>query len=653
MIFHELISVNIMAPERAGRRRLLAYRCFDELDDAVIILDQNNAVARLNRQFQETFGIDNETVLGMDAREFAARYFARLFFKREDADQMLEALQSKKETLHTTCRMRTHVGEVRWFSFSRHSMAGKPYEGMTFARFQDITSKRYEAIRSASITGTQIGTEAIFADIGELIPFGVWICEPDGTTLYVSPSFLDLTGASLEECRTRGWLKCAPISNQDTIFADWRRCVDAGCQWNRELKITRLNGECHTILSRGGPIHANGGEIILWAGINLDITARKRAEQLTAVRAAQQAAIADLGRFALAGADLPELMDALVRAVARHLGVECVKVLRYIPDEENFLLEAAVGFSRTHVGTEIVDGGTDSQAGYTLLSCEPVIVEDFDTETRFCGPDLLRREGIVSGISVIIHGEDSPYGVFGAHTRSLRRFTRDDINFVRAAANILAQGIKRKETEEALINSEEKFRAIAQRSFDMIYTCYYKSGIAYMSPAVTRILGYSPEELIGQKCQDYVSPLAQEEWRDAQKRLARGEPVEGLEVEFRRKDGTTAFVELNESPIMEHGKVVGVQTAGRDITERKQHERLQRQAFRQIEQNIEQFAVLGDHIRQPLQVALGRAELLDDEEATEVIRSQVERINNYIKQLDQGWVESRKVREFLQRREMD
>ena len=80
---------------------------------------------------------------------------------------------------------------------------------------------------------------------------------------------------------------------------------------------------------------------------------------------------------------------------------------------------------------------------------------------------------------------------------------------------------------------------------------------------------------------------------------------------------------------MEHGRVVGVQVVGRDITERKQNEHLRRQAFEQIERNIEQFAVLGDHIRQPLQVILGRAELLDDEKTAAIVRAQVERINEH------------------------
>ncbi len=105
---------------------------------------------------------------------------------------------------------------------------------------------------------------------------------------------------------------------------------------------------------------------------------------------------------------------------------------------------------------------------------------------------------------------------------------------------------------------------------------------------------------------------------------------------------------------MENAKVVGVQATGRDITERRQNERLRQQAFEQIERNIEQFAVLGDHIRQPpLQVILGMADLTDDPRTSTVIHNQVERINEYITQLDRGWVESREVRAFLRRHEQD
>ncbi len=209
-----------------------------------------------------------------------------------------------------------------------------------------------------------------------------------------------------------------------------------------------------------------------------------------------------------------------------------------------------------------------------------------------------------------------------------------------------------KEMQNALRESEERFREIAQRSFDMIYTCYTDRGVTYISPAVMRILGYTPEEMIGVQCCDYVLDESWPAWQEARARIARGESVEGLIVKLRRKDGTVVAVEMNESPIIEGGEVVGTQTVGRDVSDRKHYEDLRLQAFYQIEQNIEQFAILADHIRLPLQVILGMADLIDDGEASERIRGQVARINGIVKQLDEGWVESREIREFLRRNEL-
>ena len=186
----------------------------------------------------------------------------------------------------------------------------------------------------------------------------------------------------------------------------------------------------------------------------------------------------------------------------------------------------------------------------------------------------------------------------------------------------------------------------------MIYTCYRDRGIAYISPAVTRILGYTPEEMIGEQCCDYILDESWPAWQEGRSRIVQGESVVGLCVNLRRKDGTIATLEMNESPIIEGGEVVGVQTVGRDISDWKHYENLRLQAFYLIEQNIVQFASLADYIRLPLQVILGMADLIDDGEASEKIRGQVGRINSIVRQLDEGWVESREIREFLRRNEL-
>ncbi len=221
-----------------------------------------------------------------------------------------------------------------------------------------------------------------------------------------------------------------------------------------------------------------------------------------------------------------------------------------------------------------------------------------------------------------------------------------------AVTKQLGRIIERLQMEAALEESEEKFRGIAQRSFDLIVTSYLADGLNYVSPAMERILGYSPEEMKGTVWEDYVLPSSLPVWEEGRRKVLRGEQVEGLQVEVRRKDGETAILELNVSPIVENGTVVGSQAVGRDISERILYERLREQAFDMTERNIAQFAVLADHVRHPLQVVMGVADLLDDEKAAEKLREQVRRINVQISELDREWVESRAIRQFLKRYEL-
>ncbi len=221
-----------------------------------------------------------------------------------------------------------------------------------------------------------------------------------------------------------------------------------------------------------------------------------------------------------------------------------------------------------------------------------------------------------------------------------------------AVAERLGRIIERFQAEAALRESEAKFRGIAQRSFDLIATSYLDGGLNYISPAMERILGYPPEMMKGTDWEDYILPVSLPVWEEGRRRVLQGRSVEGLQIEVRRKNGETAVLEVNGSPIIEKGVTVGFQAVGRDISERVLYERLREQALDLNARNIAQFAVLADHVRHPLQVIMGVADLLDDAETAEILSEQVKRINTRISELDREWVESRKIREFLKRYEL-
>ncbi|HMK16099.1 MAG TPA: hypothetical protein VK450_04185, partial [Methanomicrobiales archaeon] len=89
-----------------------------------------------------------------------------------------------------------------------------------------------------------------------------------------------------------------------------------------------------------------------------------------------------------------------------------------------------------------------------------------------------------------------------------------------------------------------------------------------------------------------------------------------------------------------------------EIFQRKLMEAQKREAYEQIEKNIEQFAILGDHIRNPLAVIVGIADL-DGGPTSGSIIQQARIIDQIITQLDRGWIESEKIREFLKKNNND
>lgn len=182
----------------------------------------------------------------------------------------------------------------------------------------------------------------------------------------------------------------------------------------------------------------------------------------------QQACVAALGLRALAGVAVDRLMDEVVALVAENLNVEFCKVLQLLPDGNSLLLRSGVGWNDGLVGRATVDAGVNSQAGYTLLHSDPVVVEDLRTETRFSGPPLLLDHGVVSGMSVVVAGRSEPYGVLGVHSRERRLFTEDDANFIQSVANVLASAIERERAEEELCKAyDELDDKVRQRTAEL------------------------------------------------------------------------------------------------------------------------------------------------------------------------------------------
>ena len=237
--------------------------------------------------------------------------------------------------------------------------------------------------------------------------------------------------------------------------------IRTGAGFELELELVRTDGVPRYVIGRGEVERDSGGRIALVRGTVEDITDRKQAENAIRLAALRQEVVAELGEQALRNEPPATVLNEAVARVARTLGVEYSKVLELLPDGQALVLRAGVGWKDGLVGHATVGSGLDSQAGFTLLSKDPVVVEDLRTEQRFSGPPLLHEHEVVSGVSVIISTSAGPYGVLGAHTRQRRAFSPDEANFLQSVANVLGSMIERRRAEDALLRSNRAHRALS------------------------------------------------------------------------------------------------------------------------------------------------------------------------------------------------
>jgi diguanylate cyclase (GGDEF)-like protein len=173
-----------------------------------------------------------------------------------------------------------------------------------------------------------------------------------------------------------------------------------------------------------------------------------RSERSSRMQAEQQREVARFGQLALEGADIDELSDEASRIIARVLDIDCAGVLKLLPGSEELLVASAVGVPEGVVGEARIPAGYRSQAGYALATGLATVVNDLAAETRFQQSELQTSLGMRSGAVILIKGQGQPYGVLGAMSRQLYEFSREDVDFLQAMANALANAIERRHTEE-------------------------------------------------------------------------------------------------------------------------------------------------------------------------------------------------------------
>lgn len=129
---------------------------------------------------------------------------------------------------------------------------------------------------------------------------------------------------------------------------------------------------------------------------------------------------------------------------------------------------------------------------------------------------------------------------------------------------------------------KQKFSATTERSFDIIHTVDKNGNLTYVSSSVKRVLGFTPKEALGKNINNFLPESQIPKSQRAFNEVMSNKIVEGLQLEIYRIDGSLITVEVNASPITKYGRVTGVHGVIRDITERKQAEKILRESYERL-----------------------------------------------------------------------
>ena len=375
----------------------------------------------------------------------------------------------------------------------------------------------------------------------------VWEIDADGLYMFVTPVVEDVLGYRPDEIAGRlHFYDLHPAESREEYKATVLAAARQGQEFrNLENPMVAKDGRTIWVSTNAFPLRGADGSLLGYRGSDMDITARKLAEESLRESEARTRAVQD------------NLPDGLVYQIDSG------------PDGQERR------FSYVSQGVERLHGVTAEEVLRNPMAIYgQVLPEDLR--------DVAAREAHAAQTQTPLQAEVRvrlPSGEI-----RWRRFTSAPRRL--ANGHLVWDGIEidvtdRKLAEEALRESEGRFTASTKASRSYVWQVDPTGLITYVSPMVEEVLGRRPEEIVGQlHFYDLLPPEDREEIKSFGSALmARRETIRGFENRNVAKDGRRVWLSSSASPLFgPDGTFRGYQGIDTDITARKQAEEALRES---------------------------------------------------------------------------
>jgi len=574
--------------EALFQERYLLHTLMDNLPDTIYFKDTASGFVRINRALSTYIGLnDPAEAVGKTDFDFFTEEHARLAYA--DEQEIIRTGQPVVGKEEKETRLDSHV---RWVSTTKMPFRGKDGRIIgTFGVARDITNVKLaeEALRDS---------EHQWRSLTEALPQLVWTAPPDGACDYFSRQWTQYTGVGESQLLGWGWLGVLHPDDREPTRRLWTDSLAGRNPYDVEYRVRGQDGSYRWFKTRGVPIRDSTGNIVKWFGTCTDITAGKQLEEeLRQANARLDVAVrgSNVGIWEI---DMPD-------GVYRNGSVHCLNVWEQLGyDGAQSPTDHAAWRAHWHPDDEV---GVE-RAVQAYLQGE---TKEFQTEYRVRHRDGSYRWVLSRGVAV-------------------RDAVGRPIRFAGSRFDIT----DRKRAEEALRESEERFRGTFENAAIGMGHVDVEGRFLRVNEKLCEIVGYTREEMLAKTFQEITYPEDLAADLEQFTSLMHGDLTSfSREKRFVRKDGSLVWVALSVSLQRDAaGRPVNTISIFQDISERKRLEEELRQAKEAAEaanQAKDEFLANVSHeIRTPMNAILGMTELALDTPLTEDQRQSLQTVKS-------------------------
>jgi PAS domain S-box-containing protein len=389
-------------------------------------------------------------------------------------------------------------------------------------------------------------------EIIETVPGLIWSNGPDGEPTHVSQRMLDYSGMRFEEFKHRGWEAFVhPAEFPETATAFYH-AIQTGTSYEGLMRLRRADGEFRWHHARCEPLRDQQGRVVQWYGLSVDIDEGKRAEDRLRL---SEANLAEAQRLSHTGSWVSNPATSKVL----YWSEECYRIWGFDPAQGPPY--RAIVLQRIHPD--------DRDRVYNEAQEALRQKRDHTIEFRIVLPD-----GTVKHLEAIGH----------------HLFSEDGELVQVVGTNI--DVTERKRAEQALRDSEAKFRDFAETASDW----FCEMGPDYKFTMLSEnAFGSGAADRIGTACWDHALDLEteSEKWRLLQETVFSRRPFRNFVYRGISSDGSPMYVRASGKPLFDaNGEFLGYRGTCSDMTEIMRAQEALRESERSLRSAIDGIAGL-------------------------------------------------------------